>query len=194
MRIRARSQDMKIICLASYRGQIELSIKPETALLVNNKPFFIPHFTSDVRSLPCVALRICRLGRNIDQRFAARYYDAVAAALDFSAYDCMSAARERGESLSAYNAFDNSFAISKWTDKQEEDSMHLNISVNGNTNTFGAMIISPMEAIALVSRYFKLCTGDIIAISIDAERQKLDINDKIEVANNSEVLISMNIK
>ncbi len=197
---------MKIIGVSRYNNQLEIQLKPETALLVNNKPLFVPKFTDDVRARICILARISRLGRNIEQRFAARYYDATAIGLDFMAFDRLQEARTGGLSVAPWTAFDNSLALSRWTDKTEQQLQDLRLSINdlNATETISETPIngfepSIAEAIELVSRYFKLCTGDIVAIGAYHEPIPMTINTQISVSQsngqqNDEPLIIMNIK
>lgn len=195
---------MKIISISRYNNQLEIQLKPETALLVNNKPLFIPQFTDDVRCRVCLLARISRLGRNIEQRFASRYYDATALGIDFMAYDRLAEARRQGLSVAPWIAFDNSLAISQWTDKDEREYQNLIFTINRLNN--GELVnklhidgfeYSLTEAIAQVSQYFKLCTGDIVAVSSDIEPIKMNIDTQISINQEQgieESIISMNIK
>ncbi len=190
---------MKIICLttadngncsavSSESPLSEIVVKPETALLVNNKPLYIPHFTNDLRALPCLAIRISRLGRNIEQRFASRYYDAIATSMSFRAYDRLQQALQNKLQQSQWDAFDNSFAISKWAEIQNTDGgQSYNIVKNDTVLTANAeALTTPEKAIEIVSRYFKLCTGDIIAINMTDRYIPLSINDIVQITTASQ--------
>ena len=184
---------MKIICINRHDGLDELTIKPDTALLVNNKPLFIPHFTNDLRCTPCLLLRISRLGRNIESRFASRYYDAIAIGLDFVAYDKVAESRAKGMSLDTWIGFDGSMAIGKWSDRLG----NMTLIHNGQAViNIGQYVCSPDDAIAKASQYFKLGTGDIIAIAAETEPIRMDIDDHVEImSQDSELpLLAMNIK
>ena len=89
---------MKIVGLTYYFGEQEMVLKCDSCLLNGRKPMFVPDSTKDLRFLPVVIARISRLGKNIEARFADRYYDAIAPGADFVAYDRLSEARKEGKS------------------------------------------------------------------------------------------------
>ena len=191
---------MKIVCISKFNGTIEVDIKPDTAMLVNNKPLFIPNFTNDLRCVPCLLLRINRLGRNIASRFAYRYYDALTIGLDFRAYDRIQQARSQCNTLSPWLAFDGSLAIGQWIEKDNESEVLLpSVSIRQNEQSIwnsgiATWVYAIDDAIALASSYFKLAQGDIIAIAADTDFIPLKINDCIEIGNETDKLIRMNIK
>ena len=195
---------MKIICLTTADSNSdralgsenllsEIVVKPETALLVNNKPIYIPHFTNDLRAIPCLAIRISRLGRNIEQRFASRYYDATATALSFRACDQLQQAQQNRLQQAQWDAFDNSFAIGKWFEIQNTDGCQsYNIVKNDEILIENARALTtPEKAIETVSRYFKLCTGDIIAINMTDRHIPLTINDTIQITSYSQPPVTL---
>ena len=80
---------MKIIGFSEINGAVQMVLKCDSSMLVNRKPFFIPDWSEDVRVIPCVVLRVSRLGKNIGTKFATRYYDAVAPAFNIYAADVL---------------------------------------------------------------------------------------------------------
>ena len=86
-------------------------LKPDSAILKDGKPFFIPDFSNEVHYETEVVVRICRLGKNIAPRFAHRYYDAVTVGIDFTARDLQRKFREAGNPWELCKGFDNSAAI-----------------------------------------------------------------------------------
>lgn len=191
---------MKIVCISKHNGTIELHLKPDTAMLINNKPLFIPDFTNDLRSLPCLILRISRLGRNIAARFGARYFDATTVGLDFRAYDRLNEARTNRQSLSPWVAFDGSLALGNWQPVANGIVNDIELRLNGSAvwqSRSSNWVCRPEEAIAMASSYFKLAQGDWIAIAADTQPQQLEINDHIEIVSTTEEntnLLRMNIK
>lgn len=101
---------MKILGYTYYQGEHRLVMKCDSSLLNNRKPFFVPDRSNDVRVIPCTVVRICRLGKDIQPKFADRYYDAVAEGLDFMMADLMD------KSTAEACAFDNSLCVGNWTD------------------------------------------------------------------------------
>ncbi len=94
-------------------------LKPDTALLRNNEPFFIPNFSQNIQCEVELVFRICKLGKSISHRFAHRYFDAVALGIDFTARDIQLQCIEKGLPWEKAKAFDNSAAISTYIPKTE---------------------------------------------------------------------------
>ena len=143
-------------------------MKPDSALLKDSKPFFIPDFSKQVDYETELVVRICRLGKNIAPRFAHRYYDAVTVGIDFTARDLQRKLRAEGKPWEISKGFDNSAVIgdfvpvSRFKDVQNLD-FHLNIDGNkvqeGNTRD---MIFKIDDLIAYVSQFYTLKIGDLI--------------------------------
>ena len=143
-------------------------LKPDSALLKDSKPFFIPDFSKQVDYETELVVRICRLGKNIAPRFAHRYYDAVTVGIDFTARDLQRKYRAEGKPWELSKGFDNSAAIGdfvpveRFKDVQNLD-FHLDIDGNpvqkGNTRD---MIFKIDEIIAYVSQFYTLKIGDLL--------------------------------
>ena len=143
-------------------------MKPDSALLKDSKPFFIPDFSKRVDYETELVVRICRLGKNIAPRFAHRYYDAVTVGIDFTARDLQSRLKAEGKPWEISKGFDNSAAIgdfvpvSRFKDVQNLD-FHLTIDGNkvqeGNTRD---MIFKIDELIAYISQFYTLKIGDLL--------------------------------
>ncbi len=176
---------MKIICIArNYRAHIaELDgegrrpdpapvffMKPDTALLRNNDPFFIPDFTSQVDYECELVVRVKRVGRAIAQKFAHRYYDEVGLGIDFTARDLQNEAIAGGLPWEACKAFDRSAALSaeflKLSDLGgDPQNLRFEMSLAGEVKQrgwTGDMIFTVDEIIAHVSRFVTLRMGDLI--------------------------------
>ena len=143
-------------------------LKPDSALLKDSKPFFIPDFSKQVDYETELVVRICRLGKNIAPRFAHRYYDAVTIGIDFTARDLQRKFRAEGKPWELSKGFDNSAAIGdfvpveRFKDVQNLD-FHLTIDGNkvqeGNTRD---MIFKIDDLIAYVSQFYTLKIGDLL--------------------------------
>lgn len=143
-------------------------MKPDSALLKDSKPFFIPDFSAQVDYETELVVRINRLGKNIASRFANRYYDAVTVGIDFTARDLQRKFRAAGNPWELCKGFDNSAAIGdfvsveKFKDIQALD-FHLDIDgktvQSGNTRD---MLFKVDEIIAYVSQFFTLKIGDLL--------------------------------
>lgn len=143
-------------------------MKPDSALLKDGKPFFIPDFSKEVHYETELVVRINRLGKNIAQRFANRYYDAVTVGIDFTARDLQRELRSVGNPWEISKGFDNSAAIGhfiqvdKFADIQNLN-FHLDIDDNtvqqGNTKD---MLFRVDQIIEYISQFFTLKIGDLL--------------------------------
>ena len=145
-------------------------LKPDTALLRNNDPFYIPAFSQEVHYECELVVRIDRVGKSIAERFAHRYYKEVGLGIDFTARDLQRQAAAEGLPWERSKAFDRSAAISpEFVSLQELDGdvqkLHFTLEVNGQTRQTGdtrQMLFTVDRIIAAVSRYMTLRMGDLI--------------------------------
>lgn len=142
--------------------------KPESAVIRENKPFFIPDFAERFDYETELVVRINRLGKNIPERFAHRYYDEVTLGIDFTARDIQEKLRKEGLPWELCKAFDGSAAIGEFIPKTElppVQDIHFHLDIEGETVQRGHtadMIHSIDSLIAYVSQFFTLKTGDLI--------------------------------
>ena len=144
-------------------------MKPDSAILKDGKPFFVPDFSNEVHYETEVVVRICRLGKNIAPRFAHRYYDAVTVGIDFTARDLQRKFREAGNPWELCKGFDNSAAIGTFISPEQAGGdlqkldFHLDIDgkevQRGNT---ADMLFKIDDIIAYVSRIRTLKIGDLL--------------------------------
>ncbi len=143
-------------------------MKPDSALLKDGKPFFIPDFSNEVHYETELVVRICRLGKNIAERFAHRYYDAFTVGIDFTARDLQRKFREAGNPWDLCKGFDSSAAIGelipadRFTNPQ---ALCFHLDIDGNTVQYGHtadMLFTVAQIIAYASRFVTLKTGDLI--------------------------------
>lgn len=142
--------------------------KPDTALLKNNAPFYYPDFSKDIHYEVEILLKINKEGKNIDQKFAHKYYSEIGIGIDFTARDLQQKAKEKGLPWDIAKGFNGSAPISEFIPLSEISDLHqLNFSlkVNGETRQQGntsLMLFSFDYIIAYLSRFFTLKKGDII--------------------------------
>lgn len=170
---------MKIVCIGrNYAAHVrELNntmpdepvvfIKPDTALLRNNAPFFIPEFTQDVHHEIEVVVKINKNGKAIPVQFSANYYDEITVGIDFTARDLQGKLKEKSLPWEKAKGFDHSAVIGKFIPKRGLDIKNLDFHLTKNSDTVQKgntqmMMHSVDEVIAHVSRYFMLKTGDLI--------------------------------
>lgn len=161
-------------------------MKPDTALLRNNKPFFIPDFTNELHYETELIIKINRLGKNIAPRFAHRYYSEVGLGIDFTARDLQRKFRGEGKPWEICKAFDNSALIGNFIPVEkigDIQRVHFHLDINGETVQKGntADMIFPVdELIAYVSKFFTLKIGDILFTGTPAGVGAVRINDRLE--------------
>jgi 2-keto-4-pentenoate hydratase/2-oxohepta-3-ene-1,7-dioic acid hydratase in catechol pathway len=170
-------------------------MKPESALLKNGKPFFLPEHLGRVDHEIEVVVRICRLGKNVSERFAHRYYDAVTVGIDFTARDLQRRLKDNGHPWEISKAFDGSAALGEWVElepKDDEsvpawqwpdDGFHFHLDINGETvqtGFTGDMLYKVDELISYISRFFTLKTGDMLYTGTPAGVGPVHIGDHLE--------------
>ena len=143
--------------------------KPDTAILRNNAPFYLPDFSKDIHHEVELVLRVCKEGKNIEEKFAHKYYDAIGVGIDFTARDLQQKAKEKGLPWDIAKGFNGSAPISdKFIPVNElKDLKNINFSLQidgqlkqtGNTSL---MLFSFEYIIAYLSKFFTLRTGDLI--------------------------------
>jgi len=161
-------------------------MKPDSALLKNNKPFYIPDFSEELHYETELIVKINRLGKNIAQKYAFRYYDEIGLGIDFTARDLQRRLKENGHPWEVCKAFDNSAVIGNFIPVSEignvqEISFHLDI--NGKTVQQGNskdMIFEIDELIAYVSKFFTLKIGDILFTGTPVGVGKVHVGDRLE--------------
>lgn len=171
---------MKIICIGrNYTDHIkELSnekptdpvvfLKPDTAIALKGQPFFIPEFSKDVHHEVEVLVRINRIGKHIQPKFAHKYYDEIGLGIDFTARDLQGELKAKGLPWEKAKGFDGAAVVGKWLKKDSlpaVDQLSFELEKNnvvvqsGNT---ALMLWKIDELISYVSQFFTLKIGDII--------------------------------
>ncbi|MBN2167071.1 MAG: fumarylacetoacetate hydrolase family protein [Marinilabiliaceae bacterium] len=175
-------------------------LKPDSALLRNNQPFFIPDFANDFHHEVEIIVKINRLGKNIAPEFAHRYYDEIGLGIDFTARDLQDDLREKGLPWEKCKAFDGSAVISDFVSiNRFKDLRNLSFSLkingdirqNGNTKD---MIFSIDQVISHISKFFTLKIGDIIYTGTPAGVGSVKIGDILEGFIGDERFLNFEIK
>lgn len=163
-----------------------LFTKADSSLLKSGKPFFVPDFMGRIDYEAELVIRICRLGKNIPQRFAHRYYDAVTVGIDFTARDVQQQLREKGLPWDLSKSFDGAAAIGEWVGKDkflDVQALRFHLDINGQTVQEGCtadMVFAIDEIVAYISQYFTLKTGDVIFTGTPAGVGPVHIDDHLE--------------
>ncbi|HNW75667.1 MAG TPA: fumarylacetoacetate hydrolase family protein [Bacteroidales bacterium] len=189
---------MKIICIGrNYVEHIQelghtvpdnpvFFLKPDTALLTRNRPFFYPDFSQEIHYEAELVLRICKVGKAIRKQFAHTYYDAIGIGLDLTARDLQTKAKENGLPWALSKGFDQSAPISRFvpiTTFPDTGQIPFHLDLNGKTVQQGnsSLMIFPFdEIISYISRFITLRTGDLIFTGTPSGVGPLKIGDKLE--------------
>lgn len=161
-------------------------MKPDSSLLKDGKPFFIPDFSSELHYETEVVIKINRLGKNIAERFAHRYYDEVTVGIDFTALDLQAKLRQQGLPWEISKAFDSSAAIGTFiplAEVGEINTIPFHLEINGRKVQEGNtadMLFSTDRIVAYVSRFFTLKIGDLIFTGTPAGVGEVHINDHLQ--------------
>ncbi|MBR3520512.1 MAG: fumarylacetoacetate hydrolase family protein [Paludibacteraceae bacterium] len=160
-------------------------MKPETALLKDNKPFYLPDFSERIDYECELVVRISKMGKNISKKFANRYYDEIGLGVDFTARDLQNEFKAAGAPWEICKGFDNSAPVSEFISKEGFDinSLRFSLKKNGETVQQGNtsdMIFSVDEIIEYVSKFFTLKTGDLIFTGTPVGVGPVHINDRLE--------------
>ena len=161
-------------------------MKPPTALVVNNKPFFYPDFTRDLHYEGEIVLRICKNGRSVQPEFAHRYYDAVAFGIDFTARDLQDKLKQKGHPWEIAKGFDYSAPVSQWVPLEQlsnPGNISFQLKKNGSVVQDGHtldLIFSFDTLIVHISRYFTLQRGDMIFTGTPAGVGPVQTGDVLE--------------
>jgi len=203
---------MKIICIGrNYHAHIKelgnevpaepvFFIKPDTSLLIRNRPFFYPDFSSDIHYEAELVLKICKVGKQIQPRFAHTYYDKIGLGIDFTARDIQDRAKKAGLPWFTAKGFDHSAPVSQFIPKSEFPALdHISFSLNLNGKMVQQgdttlMIHSFDDIIVHASRFVTLRTGDLIFTGTPAGVGPVKVGDRLEGYIGEKLMLTCNIK
>lgn len=203
---------MKIICIGrNYTKHIEelqngrpdepvVFLKPDSAVLLKQHPFVIPEFSEDIHHEVEILVRINKVGKYIDAKFAPNYYDEIGLGIDFTARDLQAKLKEKGLPWEKAKAFDGSAVIGSFLSKKDfssTENINFELKSNGNTVQKGNtshMLWKIDELIAYVSQYFTLKIGDIIFTGTPEGVAKVNPNDILEGFIENKKLFRIQVK
>ena len=190
---------LKIIGITYYDGCENVVLKSDSSLTVNRKPLFVPEAITDLQALPCWVLRVSRLGKCIAPRFASRYYDAVAAGVDFFGADKLQAAKAAGKPWTEAIAFEGSLAVgemsevrcqksdAKWRVVREDEQIE-ELEWGGDLREVFD------QAVARVSELLTIRQGDLIYVAHNEQPWQMQMNDVIRACSGDDELLYCKIK
>ena len=204
---------MKIICIGrnyvAHAGELNNEVpeepvffmKPDSSLLRNNYPFFIPDWTREVHHEIELVIKINRRCKNVEKRFAHRYYNEIGIGIDFTARDIQNELKKRGLPWEKAKAFDNAavlgstfFAVSEFPGLQ---SVGFKLAVNGTivqSGNSGDMIFGFDDIVSHISKYITLKIGDLIYTGTPAGVGPVKIGDHLEGYLEDEKILDFMIK
>ncbi|RIJ46232.1 FAA hydrolase family protein [Maribellus luteus] len=204
---------MKIICIGrnyvAHAAELGNEVpeepvffmKPDSALLRNNDPFYIPDWTKEVHHEIELVIKINRIGKNIEKRFADRYYDEIGLGIDFTARDVQAQLKAKGLPWEKAKAFDQSAVISSTFFPKsifpDMESLYFKLDINGTTaqeGHSGLMIFGFDEIISHVSKYVTLKIGDLIYTGTPANVGPVQIGDHLEGYLEGKKLLDFKVK
>ena len=174
--------------------------KPDTSLVVRNRPFFYPDFSEDIHYETEIVLKICRLGKNIDKKFAHRYYKELTVGIDFTARDLQKECKKNGWPWEVAKGFEGSAPIGKFIHKDKFPDVHrmsFNLQLNGDTVQSGNtsdLIFSFEDFIAYISRFMTLKMGDLIFTGTPAGVGPVKIGDHLVASIDDRTLLDFRVK
>lgn len=203
---------MKIICIG--RNYIEHAkelknpvpkkpvffLKPDTSLLIRNRPFFYPDFSQDIHYELELVLKICKNGKNVVEEFAPNYYTEIGLGIDFTARDLQQEAKEKGLPWEIAKAFDQSAAISEFVpfdSLTNPERISFRLHLNGKTVQNGMstdMIFHFNYLITYISKFMTLRAGDLLFTGTPEGVGPVKIGDKLEGFLEDKLLLACEIK
>lgn len=175
-------------------------LKPDTAVLKDNKDFYYPDFSTDIHHEIEIVLRVCKEGKHVNPKFAATYFDAVGLGIDFTARDIQSDHKAKGLPWELAKAFDNSAPVSELKPKEEfADLYNLDFKLEkngeivqkGNTKD---LLFSFEQIIVFVSQYITLRKGDLIYTGTPEGVGPVQVGDHLQGYIGEEKYLDFKIK
>ncbi|MEY3678421.1 MAG: hypothetical protein RI924_562 [Bacteroidota bacterium] len=203
---------MKIICIgrnyAEHAKELNnpvptvpvIFMKPDTAILKDNKPFYHPEFSKDIHYELEIVLKVSKEGKHIAEKFAHKYYDEIGLGIDFTARDIQQKHKEKGLPWELAKSFDHSAPISHFIPKDQfKDLYQLNfhLELNGQTVQKGNtsdLLFQFEKLIAFVSQYITLKKGDLIFTGTPEGVGKVNIGDHLAGYLEGEKLLDFFVK
>ena len=202
---------MKIICMGlnyrqhcqemgwDYPAEPVVFLKPDSALLKKNKPFFLPDFSRNIHYEVEVVVKISKLGKGIAAKFAHRYYDEITVGIDITARDIQGRNIKAGLPWDLSKGFDGSAPVGEFIPADSVDIRNLDFSLKINDKTVqksntSDLIFSVDEIIEYVSKYYTLKTGDLIFTGTPSGVGRLNKNDNLVAYLGDKPLLDFMIK
>ena len=203
---------MKVICIGrnytSHAKELNnpvpkepvIFMKPDSSILRNNQPFFVPDFSEDVHHEVEIVIKINKLGKHIAKKFAHKYYNEIGIGIDFTARDLQSKLKEKGLPWEKAKGFDGSAPLGKFLPKStfsDINAINFHLDINGEraqTGNTKDMLFSIDSIIEHVSRYFTLKIGDLIFTGTPEGVGPVKAGDRLECFVEDQKLLGFNVR
>ncbi len=203
---------MKIICIgrnyAEHAKEMNAAVptepvfflKPDTAIIKDNAPFYYPDFSKEIHHEVELVMKINKPGKNIEPKFAHKYYDEIGIGIDFTARDIQAKCKEKGLPWEKAKAFDGSAPIGKFIDKKnlkDLNDINFQLTINGKVVQKGNtkdLLFSFDTIIAYVSTFLTLKKGDLIYTGTPEGVGNVEIGDRLQASIENEKLLDFQIK
>ena len=203
---------MKIVCIGrNYANHIEelnnerpkepvVFIKPDTTIGQSNTPFYIPDFSSAIHHEIELIVRINRIGKHIQEKFASKYYDQISVGIDFTARDLQAKLKAKGLPWEKSKSFDGATVLGKWVDKNQfKNLQNLDFELTNNSRVVqkgntALMLYTINQLIAHVSQYFTLKIGDVLFTGTPAGVAAVAQEDELEGYLEGQKLFTLKVK
>lgn len=203
---------MKIICIgrnysehakemnSAIPSEPVFFLKPDTALIKDNQPFYYPDFSKEIHHEVEIVLKINKPGKNIAVEFANKYYDEIGIGIDFTARDIQTKCKEKGLPWEKAKGFDGSAPVGIFVNKNkftDMDAINFYFTINGNTVQKGNtkdLLFSFDTVISYISKFITLKTGDLIFTGTPEGVGPVAIGDRLEAYIENEKLLNFEIK
>lgn len=175
-------------------------MKPDTAVLKDNKPFYHPDFSEDIHHEIELVIKISKEGKHISEKFAGNYFEEIGLGIDFTARDIQNKHKEKGLPWELAKAFDNSAPVSRFVPKTmfpDLNNINFHLDINKQTIQSGNtkdMLFSFEKLIAFISQYITLKKGDLIFTGTPAGVGKITIGDRLTGYIENENFLDFEIK
>jgi 2-keto-4-pentenoate hydratase/2-oxohepta-3-ene-1,7-dioic acid hydratase in catechol pathway len=173
--------------------------KPDTALLKNGDPFYLPEFSSDVHHEVELVIRINKMGKKIQEKFARNYFNEIGLGIDFTARDVQADLKAKGLPWELAKGFDGSAPIGNFMNVEGKDLSNISFSLKKNGHLMqegnsGDMIFSFEKIVSFISQYFTLKVGDLIYTGTPAGVSQVNIGDQLEGYIEEQLMIQCEVK